>query len=93
MINAIIDDDKFKNKNEENENEDLYEAIKNNKLIINYWRSNFGAFKLLSKGNKKLLQFYEDNMGYSQYKPCEIDVINDDNYNLLITILSNNKII
>ena len=93
IINAIIDDDKLKNKNEENENEDLYEAIKNNKLIINYWRSNFGANKLLTKDNKKLLMFYEDYMGYRQYKPCEIDVINDDNYNLLITTLSNNKII
>ena len=93
IINSIIDDDKIKNKNEENENEDLYEAIKNNKLITNYWRSNFGAVKLLSKDNKKLLQFYEDYLGYRQYRPTEIDVINDDNYNLLINTLSNNKII
>ena len=93
IINSIIDDDKIKNKNEENENEDLYEAIKNNKLITNYWRSNFGAVNLLSKDNKKLLQFYEDYLGYRQYRPTEIDVINDDNYNLLINTLSNNKII
>ena len=92
IINSIIDEED-KNKKNENENEDLYEAIKNNKLIINYWRSNLGVVKLVSKDGKKLLQFYEDYMGFRQYRPIIIDVINDNNLNILINTLSNNKII
>ena len=92
IINSIIDEED-KNKKNENENEDLYEAIKNNKLITNYWRSNLGVVKLVSKDGKKLLQFYEDYMGFRQYRPIIIDVINDNNLNILINTLSNNKII
>ena len=92
IINSIIDEED-KNKKNENENEDLYEAIKNNKLITNYWRSNLGVVKLVSKDDKKLLQFYEDYMGFRQYRPIIIDVINDNNLNILINTLSNNKII
>ena len=92
IINSIIDEED-KNKKNENENEDLYEAIKNNKLITNYWRNNLGVVKLVSKDGKKLLQFYEDYMGFRQCRPIIIDVINDNNLNILINTLSNIKII
>ena len=93
LINSIIDEKHIEDIKEKNDEEDLYEVIKNNKLIINYWRSNFGMVKLSSKDNQKLVQFYEDYMGFSQYRPIIIDVINDNNLNILINILSNNKII
>ena len=93
LINSIIDEKHNEDIKEKNDEEDLYEVIKNNKLIINYWRSNFGMVKLNSKDNQKLVQFYEDYMGFSQYRPIIIDVINDNNLNILINILSNNKII
>ena len=93
LINSIIDEKHNEDIKEKNDEEDLYEVIKNNKLIINYWRSNFGMVKLSSKDHQKLVQFYEDYMGFSQYRPIIIDVINDNNLNILINILSNNKII
>ena len=93
LINSIIDEKHNEDIKEKNDEENLYEVIKNNKLIINYWRSNFGMVKLSSKDNQKLVQFYEDYMGFSQYRPIIIDVINDNNLNILINILSNNKII
>ena len=92
IINSIIEEDNIKNKKEEiNENEDLYLAIKNNKLIANYWRNNFGIAKYLSNDNKKLIQLYEDYMGFRQYRPIIIDVINDNNLNNLINTISLNK--
>ena len=93
LINSIIDEKHNEDIKEKNDEENLYEVIKNNKLIINYWRSNFGMVKLSSKDNQKLVQFYEEYMGFSQYRPIIIDVINDNNLNILINILSNNKII
>ena len=93
LINSIIDEKHNEDIKEKNDEENLYKVIKNNKLIINYWRSNFGMVKLSSKDNQKLVQFYEDYMGFSQYRPIIIDVINDNNLNILINILSNNKII
>ncbi len=96
IINSIIEENNIKNENkkeDKNENDDLYEAIKNNKLIINYWRSNFGMAKLNSKDNKKLLQLYEVYMGIRQYRPTIIDVMTDNNLNILINTILNNKII
>lgn len=96
IINSIIEENNIKNENkkdDKNENNDLYEAIKNNKLIINYWRSNFGMAKLNSKDNKKLLQLYEVYMGFRQYRPTIIDVMTDNNLNILINTILNNKII
>ena len=96
IINSIIEENNIKNENkkdDKNENDDLYEAIKNNKLIINYWRSNFGMAKLNSKDNKKLLQLYEVYMGFRQYRPTIIDVMTDNNLNILINTILNNKII
>ena len=96
IINSIIEENNIKNENkkeDKNENDDLYEAIKNNKLIINYWRSNFGMVKLISKDNKKLLQLYEDYMGFRQYRPTIIDVMTENNLNILISTILNNKII
>ena len=96
IINSIIEENNIKNeykKADKNENDDLYEAIKNNKLIINYWRSNFGMAKLNSKDNKKLLQLYEVYMGFRQYRPTIIDVMTDNNLNILINTILNNKII
>ena len=82
IINSIIEEDNIKNKKQEiNENEDLFQAIKNNKLIANYWRDNLGIVKLLSNDDKKLVQLYEDYLGFRQYRPIIIDVINDTNLN------------
>ena len=49
--------------------------------------------KLISKDNKKLVQFYEDYMGFRQYRPIIIDVLNDNNLYILINTLSNNTIL
>ena len=92
IINSIIEEDNVKNKKEEiNENRDLYEAIKNNKLIANYWRDNFGMVKLVSNDNKKLVQLYEDYLGFRQYRTIIIDVINDNNLTNLVNTISLNK--
>ena len=92
IINSIIEEDNIKNKKQEiNENEDLFQAIKNNKLIANYWRDNLGIVKLLSNDDKKLVQLYEDYLGFRQYRPIIIDVINDTNLNNLINTISINK--
>ena len=92
IINSIIIDDD-KNEHNKNENDDLYEAIKNNKSMIYYWRSNLKAVKLNSKDDKKLVQLYEDYMGYRQYRPTLIDLLNDNNLNMFINVISNNKFI
>ena len=92
IINSIIIDDD-KNEHNKNENDDLYEAIKNNKSMIYYWRSNLKAVKLSSKDDKKLIQLYEDYMGYRQYRPTLIDLLNDNNLNIFINVISNNKFI
>lgn len=92
IINSIIEEDESKNnKKEKNENEDLYEVIKNNKLITNYWRNNLGVIRLASKDNQRLIEFYENYMGFRQYRPIIIDALNDNNLNELINVLSNNQ--
>ena len=90
---ARNDENHQKKEEDKKETEDLYEAIKYNKLITNYWRNNFGMVKLNTKDNKKMVQFYEDYMGFRQYRPIIIDVLNDNNLNILINTLSNNTII
>ena len=92
IINSIIQEGDSK-KDSKNKNEDLYEAVKNNKLITNYWMSNFGIAKLNSKEDKKLVQIHEDYMGYRQYRPIAIDVIDDNNFNNLLNVVSNSKIL
>lgn len=92
IINSIIQEGDSK-KDAKNKNEDLYEAVKNNKLITNYWMSNFGIAKLNSKEDKKLVQIHEDYMGYRQYRPIAIDVIDDNNFNNLLNVVSNSKIL
>ena len=92
IINSIIGEVDSK-KEAKNKNEDLYEAIKNNKFITNYWISSFGIARLNSKDDKKLVQIHEDYMGFRQYRPIIIDVIDDNNFNNLMNTVSNSKII
>ena len=91
IINSIIGEVDSK-KEAKNKNEDLYEAIKNNKFITNYWISSFGIARLNSKDDKKLVQIHEDYMGFRQYRPIIIDVIDENNFNNLVNIVSNSKI-
>ena len=91
IINSIIGEVDSK-KEVKNKNEDLYEAIKNNKLITYYWINSFGISRLNSKEDKKLVQIHEDYMGFRQYRPIIIDVIDDNNFNNLINTVSNSKI-
>ena len=91
IINSIIGEVDSK-KEAKNKNEDLYEAIKNNKFITNYWISSFGIARLNSKDDKKLVQIHEDYMGFRQYRPIIIDVINENNFNNLVNTVSNSKI-
>ena len=93
IINSIIVEDEKKVEKKINEYEDLYEAIKNNKLVGNYWRSNFGMVKLNNKDNKKLVAIYEDYMGFRQYKYMTLDILTEENLNILINTLNKNKII
>ena len=88
IINSIIEEDD--KKKEKDENEYLYEAIKNNKLITNYWKINCRMVRLNSNDDKKLVQIYEDYLGYNQFRPIIIDVLNNDNLNNLINNISNN---
>ena len=91
IINSIIGEVDSK-KEVKNKNEDLYEAIKNNKLITNYWINSFGISRFNPKEDKKLVQIYEDYMGFTQYRPIIIDVFDDNNYNNLVNTVSNSKI-
>ena len=91
IINSIIGEVDSK-KEAKNKNEDLYEAIKNNKFITNYWINSFGIARLNSKDDKKLVQIHEDYMGFRQYRPIIIDVINENNFNNLVNTVSNSKI-
>ena len=91
IINSIIGEVDSK-KEAKNKNEDLYEAIKNNKFITNYWINSFGIARLNSKDDKKLVQIHEDYMGFRQYRPVIIDVIDDNNFNNLVNTVSNSKI-
>ena len=91
IINSIIGEVDSK-KEAKNKNEDLYEAIKNNKFITNYWINSFGIARLNSKDDKKLVQIHEDYMGFRQYRPIIIDVIDENNFNNLVNIVSNSKI-
>ncbi len=90
IINSIIGEVDSK-KETKTKNEDLYEAIKNNKFITNYWISSFGIARLNFKEDKKLVQIYEDYMGYRQYRPIIIDVIDENNFNNLVNAVSNSK--
>ena len=94
IINSImIEDDKKVeiNKNEKTDNNDLYEAIVNNKLTDIYVRKNFGMAKLVSNPNRKLMQFYENLFDFRQYRPIIVDLLSDDNMNKLINVISANK--
>ena len=91
IINSIIGEVDSK-KEAKNKNEDLYEAIKNNKFITNYWINSFGIARLNSKDDKKFVQIHEDYMGFRQYRPIIIDVINENNFNNLVNTVSNSKI-
>ena len=94
LINSIIEEDD-KNieikKDEKSDNNELYEAMANDKLTDIYIRKNFGMAKLSSNPNKKLMQFYENMFDFRQYRPIIVDLLSDNNMNNLIDVISKNK--
>lgn len=92
IINSIIEEGDSK-KEAKNKNEDIYEVVKNNKLITNYYVKSLGILRLNSKEDKKIVQIHEDYLGFRQYRPMIIDVIDENNFNNLVNTVSNNKIL
>ena len=97
IINSIIiEDDKKKDEikpKEKSDNNELYEAIINNKATHFYVRSKFGMSKIVNDPGKYLMYLYEKSTDFKQYKLVLIDLLNGDNMNNLINVISKNKII
>ena len=97
IINSIIIEEEKKNDEikikEKSDNNELYEAIINNKLTHGYIRSKFGMSKVVITPGKFLMYLYEKNMNFKQYKIVLIDLLNENNMNNLINVISKNKII
>ena len=97
IINSIIVEDDNKNeeinKNEKTDNNELYELLMNNKITQFYPRRNFGMSKLVSKQKKNLMYFYENYMNYKHYHYIIVDLLNEDNMNNLINVISKNKFV
>ena len=94
IINAIIDEDIEKNDIEDNK--DLYNAIreiKDKKNVINYWIKNIRINQFNSKNKKRILQIHEQYDGYNPLRITEIDTINDDNLSRLVTTVSSYNIL
>ena len=97
IINSIISeeekkDDEIKIK-EKTDNNELYEAIINNKLTNGYIRSKFGMSKVVNSPGKFLMHLYEKYLNFKQYNIVLVDLLNENNMNNLINVISKNKII
>ena len=97
IINSIISeeekkDDEIKIKDKTDNNE-LYEAIINNKLTNGYIRSKFGMSKAVNSPGKFLMYLYEKYLNFKQYNIVLVDLLNENNMNNLINVISKNKII
>ena len=97
IINSIISeeekkDDEIKIK-EKTDNNELYEAIINNKLTNGYIRSKFGMSKAVNSAGKFLMNLYEKYLNFKQYNIVLVDLLNENNMNNLINVISKNKII
>ena len=97
IINSIIIEEEKKNDEikikEKSDNSELYEAIINNKLTHSYIRSKFGMSKVVNLPGKFLMYMYEKLMNFKQYNIVLIDLLNENNMNNLINVISKNKII
>ena len=94
IINSIMEEEKNLkeiNRNEKTDNNEIFEALKNNKLIYGYNRKNFGMVKLVTNNGKKLMQFFENYNDFKQYNAITIDMITEENMNNLINIIRGNK--
>jgi hypothetical protein len=97
IINSIIiEDDKKKDEikpKEKSDNNELYEAIINNKATHFYVRSKFGMSKIVNNPGKYLMYLYEKNTNFKQTNIVLVDLLNEANMNNLINVISKNKIL
>ena len=97
IINSIIIEEDKKNveikKKEKSDDNELYEAIINNKLTYCYIRSRFGMSKFVNSPGKFLMYLYEKSMDFKQYNIVLVDLLNENNMNNLINVISKNKFI
>ena len=92
IINSIIIEEDKKNveikKKEKSDDNELYEAIINNKLTYCYIRSRFGMSKFVNSPGKFLMYLYEKSMDFKQYNIVLVDLLNENNMNNLINVIS-----
>ena len=97
IINSIISEEEKKDEEiktkEKTDNNELYEAIINNKLTNGYIRSKFGMSKAVNSPGKFLMYLYEKYLNFKQYNIVLVDLLNENNMNNLINVISKNKII
>ena len=97
IINSIISEEEKKDEEikikEKTDNNELYEAIINNKLTNGYIRSKFGMSKAVNNPGKFLMYLYEKYLNFKQYNIVLVDLLNENNMNNLINVISKNKII
>ena len=97
IINSIISEEEKKGEEikikDKTDNNELYEAIINNKLTNGYIRSKFGMSKALNNPGKYLMYLYEKYLNFKQYNIVLVDLLNENNMNNLINVISKNKII
>ena len=97
IINSIISEEEKKGEEikikDKTDNNELYEAIINNKLTNGYIRSKFGMSKAVNSPGKFLMYLYEKYLNFKQYNIVLVDLLNENNMNNLINVISKNKII
>ena len=97
IINSIISEEEKKGEEikikDKTDNNELYEAIINNKLTNGYIRSKFGMSKAVNSPGKFLMHLYEKYLNFKQYNIVLVDLLNENNMNNLINVISKNKII
>ena len=97
IINSIISEEEKKDEEiktkEKSDNNELYEAIINNNLTNGYIRSKFGMSKAVNSTGKFLMYLYEKYLNFKQYNIVLVDLLNENNMNNLINVISKNKII
>ena len=97
IINSIISEEEKKGEEikikDKTDNNELYEAIINNKLTNGYIRSRFGMSKAVNSPGKFLMYLYEKYLNFKQYNIVLVDLLNENNMNNLINVISKNKII
>ena len=97
IINSIISEEEKKGEEikikDKTDNNELYEAIINNKLTNGYIRSKFGMSKAVNSPGKFLMCLYEKYLNFKQYNIVLVDLLNENNMNNLINVISKNKII